>query len=87
MGFKKNFFDYYSLLNLEHMIKINKGNFMWKLVNKEPPECIQMKYHVEINTLNKNTDRKKIYSSIFQDQHRKTLFTLPRNTSLQYRNS
>lgn len=25
MGFKKNFFDYYSLLNLEHMIKINKG--------------------------------------------------------------
>lgn len=53
MGFKKNFFDYYSLLNLEHMIKINKGKFMWKLVNKEQPECIQMKYHVEINTLNK----------------------------------
>ena len=40
MGFKKKYdsvksiFDYYGLLNLEKMIKINKGKLMWKLVNK-----------------------------------------------------
>ena len=63
MGFKKNYdsvkllFNYYGLLNLENMIKINQGKFTWKLVNKEQPECIQMKYHPqEINTLNKNKD-------------------------------
>ena len=64
MGFKKKYdsvrsiFDYYGLLNLEKMIKINKGKLMWKLVNKEQPECIQVKYyHQEISTLNKNKDK------------------------------
>ena len=41
IGFKRKYdsvkwlFDYYCLLKLENMIKINKGKFMWKLVNKE----------------------------------------------------
>ena len=45
MGFKKKYFsikllfDYYGLLNFENMIKINQGKLMWKLVNKEEPEC------------------------------------------------
>ena len=63
----KSLFDYYGLLNLENMIKINKGKFVWKLVNKEQPECIQMKYHLsEINTLNKNKDKNRFILPYFR---------------------
>ena len=56
----KSLFDYCGLFNLENMIKINKGKFMWKLVNKEQPECIQMNYHLRgINALNKNKDKNR----------------------------
>ena len=55
MGFQKKYdsvkslFHYNCLLNLENLRKI-----MWKLVNIEQSECIQMKYHLqEINALNK----------------------------------
>ena len=65
-GFKKKYnsvkslFDYYFLLNVESMIKINKRKFILKLVNKEQPECIQMKYHLwEINASNKNKDKNR----------------------------
>ena len=71
MGFKKKYdsvkslFEYYGLLNLENMIKINKGKFMWILVNKEQPECIQMKHHLcEINALIKIKTKTDICSHI-----------------------
>ena len=73
MGFKKKYdsvisiFDSYGLLNLENMIKINQGEFMWKLVNKEQPECIQMMYHPrEINALNKNKDKNRYILPYFR---------------------
>ena len=66
MGFKKkhnsvkSLFDYYFLLNFENMIKIKKRKFIWKLVNKEQSECIQMKHHLwEINASNKNKDKNR----------------------------
>ena len=63
----KSLFDYCGLFNLENMIKINKGKFMWKLVNKEQPECIQMKYHLwEINALNKNKDKNRYILPYFR---------------------
>ena len=43
---------------LENLIKINQGKLMWKLVNKEQPKCVQIKYHLqEINALNENEDK------------------------------
>ena len=73
MGFKKkhdsvkSFFNYYGLLNFGNMIKINKGKFMSKLVNKEEPESIQMKYHLrEINALNKNKDKNRYIFPYFR---------------------
>ena len=50
MGFKKkhdsvkSLLGYYGLFNFENMIKISQGKFMWNLVKKEQPECIQMKF-------------------------------------------
>ena len=40
---------------------------MWKLVNKEQPECIQMKYHLwEINAFNKNKDKNRYILPYFR---------------------
>ena len=71
IGFKyfsiKLLFDYYGLLNFENMIKINQGKLMWKLVNKEEPECSRMKNHLqEIYSLNKNKDENRYILSHFR---------------------
>ena len=41
---------YYHILNLQADIKINHGKFIWKLINKQHPECMQSNYHTNTNS-------------------------------------
>ena len=43
-------FVYYSLLPSGCIVKLNKGKFMWKLVQKLHPDCIQSLYHTTTST-------------------------------------